>query len=76
MMNCTRSRVCYNRKKNLCSMIDKVFLFSFILSLAASLSLPPAALSPPLCVNAVNVHSIIEIVCACSRIQILGGSFG
>lgn len=62
-------------------MIDKVFLFSFILSLAASLPLPhslppPAALSPPLSVNAVNVHNIIESVCACSGIQILGGSFG
>lgn len=63
-------------------MIDKVFLFSFILSLAASLStslphfLPPASRSPPLRADAVNVHSIIESVCACSRIQIFGGSFG
>ncbi len=63
-------------------MIDKVFLFSFVLNLAASLSLSPspsfplAALSPPLRVNAVNAHSLIESVCACSRIQILGGSFG
>lgn len=58
------------------SVVDKAFLFSFILSLLLLSRFPPAALTPPLCVNAINPHSLIESVCASSRIQILGSSFG
>lgn len=71
------SCVSYNRKKtSRRSVVDKAFLFSFILSLLLLSRFPPAALTPPLCVNAINPHSLIESVCAWSRIQILGSSFG
>lgn len=82
------SRVSYKKKISVFNdRVPKIWFSYFLsssvllpLSLSPSLSLSPfltlAALSPALCVNVVNVHSIIESLCACSRIQILGGSFG
>lgn len=68
-------------KKSQCSMIDKVFLFSFILSLASSLSLPlflfPCTRLPPSLQSLVLLPSVLMLLMytALLRVSALAAGF-